>query len=77
MLQTISDIRESLEERAPASNETEVEIHHQGGFGLHTQIPQGTSNQEEAVENLSFKELKQKFQSKLEEKVEQIHQFGE
>lgn len=77
MLQTISDIRETLEEKAPAQNENEVEMHHQGGFGLHTQIPQGIANQEEIVENQSFKELREKFQQKLEEKVEQIHQFGE
>jgi hypothetical protein len=38
--------------------EAEVEVQQRAGFGLHTQVPQGPANQQEVLQNLSFKELR-------------------
>ena len=57
MFGAYKNVRKTTRERNQ-NLEAEVEVQQRAGFGLHTQVPQGPANQQEVLQNLSFKELR-------------------
>ena len=79
MLQTISDLREPLEDKPQQEKVHEADQHmeQKGGFGLFTQVVEPMGHQESALQTVTFKELREKYKAKFDELVERMAEDDE